>query len=123
MESKEPKILTILAGMEAELVFYQMQPAFLADARFTVAAIATNWSDFETNLLQLRPHLLVVQAEIAPSAEALVTLIARLQVWDGVVIILLTAAHRELRGVFEKVPVCRGVYLLPLNWGEVVQAG
>lgn len=123
MESKEPKILTMLAGMEAELVFYQMQPAFLADARFTVAAIATNWSDFETNLLQLRPHLLVVQAEIAPSAEALVTLIARLQVWDGVVIILLTAAHRELRGVFEKVPVCRGVYLLPLNWGEVVQAG
>jgi Flp pilus assembly CpaE family ATPase len=123
MEVKEQKILTMLAGMDAELVFYQMQPAFLADARFTVAAIATNWADFEKNIPQLRPHLLVVQAEIAPSAEALVALLARLQVWDGLALILLSSAHRELRGVFEKVSTCRGVFLLPLNWGELVQAG
>lgn len=123
MDTKEAKILTMLAGMEAELVFYQMQPAFLADARFSVAAIATNWTDFEKNVNQLRPHLLVVQAEIAPSPEALVALLGRVQVWEGLALVLLSSAHRELRGVFEKISVCRGVFLLPLNWGELVQAG
>ena len=50
MIAKDPKVLTMLAGVDADLVFYQMQPAFLADARFSVASISTSWVDFEKNL-------------------------------------------------------------------------
>jgi Flp pilus assembly CpaE family ATPase len=123
MTDRDPKILIMLAGVDADLVFYQMQPAFLADQRFSVASISTSWADFEKNLMQLKPHLVVVQAEIAPAAEALLAVLARMQVWNGLALILLQGAHRELRGVFEKAQVCRGVFILPLNWGDLVQAG
>ena len=49
MIDKDPKVLTMLAGADAQLLFYQMQPAFLADARFSVASIATSWADCEKN--------------------------------------------------------------------------
>jgi Flp pilus assembly CpaE family ATPase len=123
MIDKDPKVLTMLAGADAQLLFYQMQPAFLTDARFSVASIATSWADCERNLAQLKPHLLVVQADIAPSPEALLSALARMQVWNGLALVLLQSAHQDLRGVYERAGVCRGIFILPLNWGEVVQAG
>ncbi len=123
MLNQEAKILTMLAGAGADVVFYQMQPAFLADARFSVASITTSWNDFEKNLNELKPHLLVVQADVAPNPDSLIAVLSRMQVWNGVALIVLQQAHREFRGVFEKVGVVRGVFVLPLNWGELVQAG
>lgn len=123
MLNQEAKVLTMLAGAGADVVFYQMQPAFLADARFSVASITTSWADFEKNLNELKPHLLVVQADVAPNPDVLLAALSRMQIWNGVALIVLQPAHREFRGVFEKVAACRGIFVMPLNWGELVQAG
>jgi cellulose biosynthesis protein BcsQ len=114
MLNQEQKVLTMLAGAGAEVVFYQ---------RFSVASITTGWADFEKNLNELKPHLLIVQADVAPHPDQLVAALARLQMWNGVALVVMQSAHREFRGVLEKVATCRGVFVLPLNWGELVQAG
>ncbi len=123
MMLQEAKVLTMLAGAGAEVVFYQMMPAFQVDTRFSVASVVTGWADFEKNLEQLKPSLLVVQGDIAPNPETLIATLARLQIWNGIAIVVLQPAHQEFRGAFEKVSVVRGVYVLPVNWGEVVQSG
>lgn len=126
MEKKpiaEQKVTVMLAGPGHELVFYQMQPPFLSDARFVISTHATQWSSFEQNLSQMRPDLVVVQVEVAPGPEALVQVLAEIQVWRGVAILILPPAIRELRSQFENATIVRGVYIAPVNWGEVAQAG
>ena len=123
MLNQEAKVLTMLAGTSAETVFYQMMPAFQSDTRFSVSSVVTGWSDFEKQIEQLRPNLLVVQGDIAPNPDTLIAALARMQVWNGVALVVLQAAHREFRGKFESVSVVRGVFVLPVNWGELVQAG
>ena len=123
MLNQEAKVLTMLAGTGAETVFYQMMPAFQSDTRFSVSSVVTGWPDFEKNLEQLKPNLLVVQGDIAPNPDTLIAALARMQVWNGVALVVLQTAHREFRGAFEKVSVVRGVFVLPVNWGEVVQGG
>jgi MinD-like ATPase involved in chromosome partitioning or flagellar assembly len=119
----EPKVTVMLAGPGHEAVFYQMQPPFLSDARFVISANATQWAIFEQSLTQMRPDLVVVQVEIAPGPDALIQVLAEIQVWHGVAILVLPAALRDLRGTFEKAAVVRGVYIAPVNWGEIAQAG
>ncbi len=123
MNETQAKVLTMLAGAGAEMVYYQMLPAFQADARFSVTAVAAGWPDFEKNLEQLKPQLLVVQGDLAPHPDQLSAALARLQLWHGVALVLLQEAHREFRGVLEKIGPVRAVFILPVNWGEVVQAG
>ncbi len=119
----QPKVKVMLAGAGHEAVYYQMQPPFIADARFTVAAIATQWSDFEKNLVEMKPELTIVQVDIAPGADALLGSLARLQVWNGVAILVLPQNLRNLKASLEDTPSIRGVFILPVNWGEVLQAG
>jgi len=119
----EQKVSVMLAGPGHEAVFYQMQPPFLSDSRFVISANATQWGNFEQGLVQMRPDLIVVQAEIAPGPDALVQVLAEIQVWHGVAIVVLSPALRDLRGMFEKAPVVRSVYIAPVNWGEVAQSG
>ncbi len=119
---QEAKIAIMLAGVGADFVYYQMMPAFQNDARFTVATIVTTWGDFEKNLEQLKPSLVVVQGDLAPTPDMLIAATARMQVWNGVALVVLQTAHREFRTLFEKAGVVRGVFILPINWGELVQA-
>ena len=119
----DPKVTVMLAGPGHEAVFYQMQPPFLSDTRFVISATATQWTTFEQSLVQMRPDLVVVQADISPGPEALIQALAEIQVWQGVAILVLPAAVRDLRGTFEKATVVRGVYIAPVNWGEIAQAG
>lgn len=117
------KVSVMLAGPGHETVFYQMQPPFLSDARFVISAHATQWTSFEQNLAQMHPDLVVVQVEIAPGPEALLQALAQMQVWHGVAIVVLPGSIRDLRSSFEKAGVVRGVYIAPVNWGEVAQSG
>ena len=120
---EEKKVLTMLAGAGSDIVIYQMQPAFIPDAHFSIQSTVTMWADFERNLEQFKPDLLVVQAEIAPNPESLIAALARMQVWKGVCLILLQSGNSNAKAKLEKVGTCRGVYVMPLNWGELVQAG
>ena len=122
MLNQEAKVLTMLAGAGADTVYYQMMPAFQSDRRFSLASIVTGWADFEKNLEQLKPNLLVVQGDIAPHPDALIAALARMQIWNGVALVVLQPAHHEFRGAFEQVGVVRGVFVMPINWGELVQA-
>jgi cellulose biosynthesis protein BcsQ len=119
----DTKVSVMLAGPGHEAVFYQMQPPFLSDARFVLSASATQWAAFEQSLVQMRPDLVVVQMEIAPGPEALLQVLAEIQLWHGVAILVLPAALRDLRATLEKAPVVRGVYIAPVNWGEIAQSG
>jgi cellulose biosynthesis protein BcsQ len=119
----ERKIQLMLAGPGSEMVIYQMSPVFTADARFNVSAMVPQWADLESRLQELKPELLIVQAEIAPGPEALLKPLGRMLAWGGVVIVILPPNQRELRGVYEKAENMRGVFFTPVNWGEVAQAG
>lgn len=116
------KVSVMLAGAGHEVVFYQMQPPMLADARFIVAGHATQWSLFETNLDNLKPALVVVQTDIAPDADTLMHVLARLGAWKGVAVTVLPPAHKDTKGAFERVDTVRGVYIAPVNWTDVFQA-
>lgn len=119
----DQKVSVMLAGPGHETVFYQMQPPFLSDSRFVISAHATQWTTFEQSLTQMRPDLVVVQVEIAPGPEALVQVLAHIQVWHGVAILVLPQSIRDVRGIFERAAVVRGVYIAPVNWGEIAQSG
>jgi cellulose biosynthesis protein BcsQ len=119
----DQKVSVMLAGPGHEAVFYQMQPPFLSDARFVISAHATQWASFESSLVQMRPDLVIVQAEISPGPEPLVQVLAEIQLWNGVAIVVLPPSIRDLRGVFEKPSIVRGVYIAPVNWGEIAQSG
>src|SRR4030065_161366 len=119
----DQKVSVMLAGPGHETVFYQMQPPFLSDSRFVISAHATQWTTFEQSLAQMRPDLVVVQVEIAPGPEALVQVLAEIQVWHGVAILVLPPSIRDLRGIFEKAAMVRGVYIAPVNWGSIAQSG
>ncbi|NMB69370.1 MAG: hypothetical protein GYA20_11485 [Chloroflexi bacterium] len=116
------KVAVMLAGPGHEVVYYQMQPPMLADARFIIAGHATQWSMFETNLNNLKPALVVVQADIAPDPDALIHILSRISAWKGVAVVILPAAHRDFKGAFERVDTVRGVYIAPVNWIEIFQA-
>jgi len=118
-----PKVSVLLAGSGNEEVFRQMQAPFISDARFSISSIATQWVIFEQNLSQMRPALVVLQVDIAPGTEALMQRLAEMQVWQGVAILVLPQALRDLRATYEKSSVVRGVYIAPVNWGEIAQAG
>jgi len=120
--TEENKILTMLAA-PADTLFYQMQPAFVADTRFSLQTVVQNWADFEKSLEQLHPDLVVVQANLAPSADALINALARMSVWNGIALVVLQSAHQNLAKTFEKVSNVRGVFVLPINWMDLVQAG
>ena len=72
------KLSVLLAGPGHELVFYQMQPAFVADTRLMVAGQATTWDTLQNSLNTLKPEVLVVHASIASGADPLLKLLATL---------------------------------------------
>jgi len=116
------KVSVMLAGAGHEVVYYQMQPPMLADARFIVAGHATQWSMFETNLGNLKPALVVVQADIAPDPDTLIQFLSRMAAWKGVAVVVLPMTHRDFKGAFERLDTVRGVYIAPVNWTDIFQA-
>ncbi len=58
-------------AQDTKLVIYQMQPAFLSDPRFTIAGYAQSWESLQGTLTQLKPDILVIQADVAPGPDAL----------------------------------------------------
>ena len=117
------KVSVLLAGAGHELVYYQMQPPLLSDARFIVAGHATQWQVLENNVNDLHPELLIVQTDIAPDPEAMKRLLQRLSAWNGVAVIVLPLGQKDLRGAYEGLSMVRGVFIAPVNWTEIAQAG
>ncbi len=117
------KVSVLLAGAGHELVYYQMQPPLLSDARFIVAGHATQWQTLENNVNDLHPELLIVQTDIAPDPETMKRLLQRLSAWSGVAVIVLPLGQKDLRGAYEGLNMVRGVFVAPVNWTEIAQAG
>jgi cellulose biosynthesis protein BcsQ len=114
------KLSVLLAGPGHELVFYQMQPAFVADARLMVAGQATTWDALQNTLGTLKPEILVVHASIAPGADPLIKLLATLQAWGGVAVVILPEALANFQGAFSNLSgVVAGVFVMPVNWAEI----
>lgn len=117
-----PKVSVMLAGAGHEVVFYQMQPPLLEDARFMVAGHATQWSMFEPNLTNLQPALVIVQTDIAPDQETLIRVLSRISAWNGVAIVVLPMQLASYKGAYEKIDSVRGVFVAPVDWIAVAQA-
>lgn len=117
------KVSVLLAGAGHELVYYQMQPPLLSDARFIVAGHATQWQTLENNVNDLHPELLIVQTDIAPDPETMKRLLQRLSAWNGVAVVVLPLGQKDLRGAYEGLNIVRGVFVAPVNWIEIAQAG
>lgn len=116
------KVSVMLAGAGHEVVYYQMQPPVLADARFMISGHATQWAMFETNIDNLKPALVVVQADIAPDPDSLVRVLSRISAWGGIALVVLPLSHKEFKGRYERVDTVRGIYIAPVNWTDVFQA-
>lgn len=117
------KITVMLAGAGYEVVYYQMQQPMLADQRFIISGHATQWSQFEANLNNLHPDLLIVQADIAPDPDSLLHTLQKISVWNGIALVVLPLALNQFQGAFSKVDTIRGVFVSPVNWTEIIQAG
>jgi len=117
-----PKVGVMLAGPGGDVVLNSMQPPFLLDARFAVRALATSFEELQVKLLQMRPEVLVIQADVAPGPDPLIEVLSRMQVWNGVAIAILCPAWREFRGALEKVASTGRVFLDPVNWAEMAHA-
>lgn len=113
----------MLAGAGHEVVYYQMQPTILSDQRFIVAGHATQWTQFDSNLDNLHPDLLIVQADLAPDPESLLHSLERISAWHGVALVVLPLAWSQFQGAFSKLETIRGVFVAPVNWTEIIQAG
>lgn len=116
------KITVMLAGAGHDVVYYQMQPPILADQRFIISGHAAQWSMFEANLNNLRPDLVIVQADVAPDPETLIHALQRISAWQGIAIVVLPLVHKDFQGAFTKVDTVRGVFVAPVTWTEIVQA-
>lgn len=121
--SEELKVSVMLAAQGAEYVHDEMLRHFFDDARFRVSTNAYSWEDLVKNLDALQPALLVVNAAIARTGEALVDLLSGMQRWRGVAIVLLPAEFSHAAGMLMRVATVRQTFSLPPNWKEVVEAG
>jgi MinD-like ATPase involved in chromosome partitioning or flagellar assembly len=121
--SEEIKVSVMLAAQGAEYVHGEMLRHFFDDTRFRVTTNAYNWEDLVKNLEALQPALLVVNAAIARTGEALVDLLAGMQRWRGVAIVLLPPEFGHAAGMLMRVSSVRQTFSLPPNWKEVVEAG
>src|SRR4051812_7488311 len=95
------RINVMLAGPGHEAVIYQMQPAFLSDQRYTIAGYAQSWDNLKEVLSQLKPDLLIVQAEVAPGPDALKPILAGMQAWNGIATVILPSQQAMFKGVYE----------------------
>ena len=121
--SEELKVTVMLAAQGAEYVHGEMLRHFFDDPRFRVTTNAYSWEDLVKNLDTLQPALLVVNAAIARTGEALVDLLAGMQRWRGVAIVLLPPEFGHAAGMLMRVATVRQTFSLPPNWKEVVEAG
>lgn len=119
----DQQVKTMLAGSEPGIVYNKMAPALSNDTRFAIATSSIGWFDFEKTMETARPELLIVDANIAPTIDALINALSRLHIWQGVAVILIDPENRKSQPVLEKVGVCRGVFVKEPNWGDVAQAG
>lgn len=123
METEQPKVKIMLASDDSEYIFGTMVPAFSADTRFSIASETAHWAEFEKTLETTKPNLLVVGANIAPNPDQLIKSLARLQIWNGVAIVLLQPIDANMKPILEKIGTIRGVYVMPVNFGEIAQEG
>jgi MinD-like ATPase involved in chromosome partitioning or flagellar assembly len=114
------RFTVLLAGPGHETVIYQMQPAFLSDPRFTIAGYAQSWESLQSTLTQLKPDILVIQADVAPGPDALKPLLAGMQAWNGVATVILPNQQAMFKGVYESMnAVVRGTFVAPVSWTDI----
>lgn len=121
--SEELKVSVMLAAQGAEYVHGEMLRHFFDDPRFRVTTNAYSWEDLVKNLEALQPALVVVNAAVARTGEALVDLLSGMQRWRGVAIVLLPPEFGHAAGMLMRVATVRQTFSLPPNWKEVVEAG
>lgn len=120
----ELKVSVMLAAQNSAFLHEVMLGPFFGDGRFRLSTNVYSWDDLTKNLSVLQPDLLVVNAAIAPSGEALVDLLSAMQKWNGVALVLLPQEYQHAYGLLSKVSTVRQIYTLPqVNWPEVVEAG
>ena len=116
----EQQLTVMLAGPGHEVVIYQMQPAFLHDARFNIVGTAQNWENLQDNLSKLKPDVLIIQADITPGPDALQTLLRGLMAWSGIAMVVLPASLAAFKGAIQSMEaVVGGVYLAPISWTDI----
>jgi cellulose biosynthesis protein BcsQ len=116
------KVSVMLAGPNGDVVFHAMQPPLLLDERFAIRAMATRFEDLEHTLVQMRPEALILHADIAAGPDPLVQVLGRMQVWNGIAVLVISPAWREFMGALESAAPVRSVFIEPVNWGEVARA-
>ena len=116
----EQQLTVMLAGPGHEVVIYQMQPAFLHDARFNILGTAQNWENLQDNLPKLKPEMLILQADLAPGPDALQVLLRGLLAWSGRAVIVLPPSQAGFKGAIQSMEaVVSGVYLAPVSWTDI----
>jgi MinD-like ATPase involved in chromosome partitioning or flagellar assembly len=113
--------MVMLACPTQDVLTYQFTPPFMQDpGRFLIVNTASKGADLKDALVEYKPQVLVVRSDILPVTD-LIDAMAKLSIWQGVALVIVPAAHRDIRGSFDRVGVVRGVFVEPVNWGEITQ--
>jgi cellulose biosynthesis protein BcsQ len=103
------------------VIMKQMHPAFFADnSRFAISSMTATWSDVARDVPNHRPDVLVIEAGIAPSPDALRSYLTQLT--GTIAVLVLPAAWANMEGQFSSIAAVRGVFVAPVNWAAVANA-
>ena len=103
------------------VIMKQMHPAFFSDnSRFAISSMTATWSDVARDVPNHRPDVLVIEASIAPSPDALRSYLTQLT--GTIAILVLPQAWSNMEGQFSSIAAVRGVFIAPVNWIAVANA-
>jgi MinD-like ATPase involved in chromosome partitioning or flagellar assembly len=117
----QEKIPVGIAGPDLNLISREYTNLVANDGRFVLSLLSNTWRALLDSLQGNEPGLLLIYADLAPSPDALVSLLVGLK--RALAIVLLPAAWAQVQGSFEGIPSVRKVYILPAAPAEVLNYG
>ncbi|MBL8080491.1 MAG: AAA family ATPase [Anaerolineales bacterium] len=117
----QEKIPVGIAGPDLNLISREYTNLVANDGRFVLSLLSNTWRALLDSLQENEPSLLLIYADLAPSPDALVSILAGLK--RAIAIVLLPAAWVQVQGSFERIQSVRKVYVLPAAPAEVLNYG
>src|SRR5690349_9011547 len=117
----QEKIPVGIAGPDLNLISREYTNLVANDGRFVLSLLSNTWRALLDSLQENEPNLLLIYADLAPSPDALVSVLAGLK--RALAIVLLPPAWVQVQGTFEHIQSVRKVYILPAAPAEVLNYG
>ena len=112
------QVSVFLAAAQLTTVLQDMLPPFQSDpGRFRIASIAADWEQAKTQVSNMVPDVLVIEADLSPGINDLIAFFQHIR---SLVIVILPPAWVQAEGAVREVQNVREVLIAPhVNYAEV----